>query len=141
MAEHLCQCIFTGDMALMRRYIKAGVDINMGDYDQRTPLHIAAAEINLPAVIQLISVACMQCCLCSCLPYCHTDCEQLTLLHIAAAEINLPAVPPLLPSSAHGVVAKHCNEYCHNHHTSDAVQRTLLHVAAAEICLPAESVA
>ena len=50
MAEHLCQCIFTGDMALMRRYIKAGVDINMGDYDQRTPLHIAAAEINLPAV-------------------------------------------------------------------------------------------
>ena len=37
-------------MALMRRYIKAGVDIDIGDYDQRTALHIAAAEVNLPAV-------------------------------------------------------------------------------------------
>ncbi len=46
----LCQCIFDGDMALMRRYIKAGVDIDIGDYDQRTALHIAAAEVNLPAV-------------------------------------------------------------------------------------------
>ena len=50
MAYVLCQCIFDGDMALMRRYIKAGVDIDIGDYDQRTALHIAAAEVNLPAV-------------------------------------------------------------------------------------------
>lgn len=49
----LCQCIFEGDMALMRRYIKAGVDIDIGDYDQRTALHIAAAEVNLPAVRSL----------------------------------------------------------------------------------------
>ena len=42
--------MFDGDMALMRRYIKAGVDIDIGDYDQRTALHIAAAEVNLPAV-------------------------------------------------------------------------------------------
>lgn len=49
-AYELCQCIFEGDMALMRRYIKAGVDIDIGDYDQRTALHVAAAEANLPAV-------------------------------------------------------------------------------------------
>ena len=49
-ACELCQCIFEGDMALMRRYIRAGVDINVGDYDQRTALHVAAAEANLPAV-------------------------------------------------------------------------------------------
>lgn len=49
-AYELCQCIFEGDMALMRRYIKAGVDMDIGDYDQRTALHVAAAEANLPAV-------------------------------------------------------------------------------------------
>ena len=49
-AYELCQCIFEGDMAPMRRYIRAGVDINVGDYDQRTALHVAAAEANLPAV-------------------------------------------------------------------------------------------
>ena len=50
MACELCECIFEGDMALTRRYIKAGVDINVGDFDQRTALHIAAAEANPPAV-------------------------------------------------------------------------------------------
>ena len=54
----LCQCIFEGDMALMRRYIKAGVDIDIGDYDQRTALHIAAAEVNLPAVSISLSCIC-----------------------------------------------------------------------------------
>ncbi|KAL3130260.1 hypothetical protein ABBQ38_008093 [Trebouxia sp. C0009 RCD-2024] len=49
-AYELCQCIFEGDMALMRRYIKAGVDMDIGDYDQRTALHVAAAEANLPAI-------------------------------------------------------------------------------------------
>ena len=47
-------------MALMRRYIKAGVDIDIGDYDQRTALHIAAAEVNLPAVRALCTSGCVQ---------------------------------------------------------------------------------
>ena len=34
----------------MGRLMKAGADVNAGDYDKRRPLHIAAAEINLPAV-------------------------------------------------------------------------------------------
>ena len=61
----LCQCIFEGDMALMRRYIKAGVDIDIGDYDQRTALHIAAAEVNLPAVTSFCSKP-TRACLCLC---------------------------------------------------------------------------
>ena len=34
----------------MARLLKAGADVNAGDYDKRTPLHIAAAEVNLTAV-------------------------------------------------------------------------------------------
>ena len=52
-------------MALMRRYIKAGVDIDIGDYDQRTALHIAAAEVNLPAVRSFCSEP-TRACLCLC---------------------------------------------------------------------------
>ena len=39
-----------GDLKRMGRLMKAGADVNAGDYDKRRPLHIAAAEINLPAV-------------------------------------------------------------------------------------------
>ena len=39
-----------GDLKRMGRLMKAGADVNVGDYDKRRPLHIAAAEINLPAV-------------------------------------------------------------------------------------------
>ena len=39
-----------GDLKLMARLLKAGADVNAGDYDKRTPLHIAAAEVNLTAV-------------------------------------------------------------------------------------------
>ena len=43
----------------MGRLMRAGADVNAGDYDKRRPLHIAAAEINLPAVS-------MPCSACSC---------------------------------------------------------------------------
>ena len=42
--------LLQGDLKLMARLLKAGADVNAGDYDKRTPLHIAAAEINLTAV-------------------------------------------------------------------------------------------
>jgi hypothetical protein len=35
---------------LLRRMLHAGADPNMGDYDKRTALHIAAADCNLPVV-------------------------------------------------------------------------------------------
>eukprot|EP00882_Tetradesmus_deserticola_P028499 GHRQ01031754.1.p2 GENE.GHRQ01031754.1~~GHRQ01031754.1.p2 ORF type:complete len:104 (-),score=23.36 GHRQ01031754.1:176-487(-) len=36
--------------ALLRTYIAAGADVTAGDYDKRTPLHIAAAEGKLAMV-------------------------------------------------------------------------------------------
>jgi hypothetical protein len=33
-----------GDVATMRGFVKQGVDPNTGDYDKRTPLHLAASE-------------------------------------------------------------------------------------------------
>eukprot|EP00891_Asterochloris_glomerata_P006788 jgi/Astpho2/6788/Aster-07232 len=53
-AEQLCECIFEGDLKRMGRLMKAGADVNVGDYDKRRPLHIAAAEINLPATKMLV---------------------------------------------------------------------------------------
>jgi ankyrin repeat protein len=35
---------------LLRRYIKAGITVNAANFDQRTALHVAAAEGNLAAV-------------------------------------------------------------------------------------------
>ncbi len=49
-ATKLCQCVFDGDIKLLSRLCRVGIDINAGDYDRRTPLHIAASEGNLTAV-------------------------------------------------------------------------------------------
>jgi hypothetical protein len=35
---------------LLRRMLHAGADPNIGDYDKRTALQIAAADCNLPVV-------------------------------------------------------------------------------------------
>ena len=48
-ANSVLACL-QGDLKLMARLLKAGADVNAGDYDKRTPLHIAAAEVNLTAV-------------------------------------------------------------------------------------------
>jgi hypothetical protein len=49
-ASQLCTAVYDGDMPLLRRLLRAGANPDAGDYDKRTPLHIAAAEGNLPAV-------------------------------------------------------------------------------------------
>jgi ankyrin repeat protein len=48
-ASTLCQAVFDGDCKLLKRLLNAGTQVNAGDYDKRTALHIAAAEANLSA--------------------------------------------------------------------------------------------
>jgi ankyrin repeat protein/CRP-like cAMP-binding protein len=40
-ASELCTCVFEGNLPLLRRFIAAGARADAGDYDERTPLHIA----------------------------------------------------------------------------------------------------
>ncbi|PUZ61587.1 hypothetical protein GQ55_4G288400 [Panicum hallii var. hallii] len=42
--SHLCTAVAKGDSDFIRRALACGADPNCGDYDHRTPLHIAAAE-------------------------------------------------------------------------------------------------
>ncbi|KAG2610439.1 hypothetical protein PVAP13_4KG196250 [Panicum virgatum] len=42
--SHLCTAVAKGDSDFIRRALAFGADPNCGDYDHRTPLHIAAAE-------------------------------------------------------------------------------------------------
>lgn len=49
-AALLCAAVSEGDLALLRRLLHARADPNVGDYDKRTALHIAAADCNLPVV-------------------------------------------------------------------------------------------
>lgn len=36
--------VVKGDSDLLRRLLAKGIDPNCGDYDQRTPLHVAASQ-------------------------------------------------------------------------------------------------
>lgn len=49
-AAHVCTCVFDCNVPLLRRFIKAGIAVNAGNFDKRTALHVAAAEGNLAAV-------------------------------------------------------------------------------------------
>eukprot|EP00804_Cyclotella_cryptica_P028611 CCRYP_020608-RA/>CCRYP_020608-RA protein AED:0.26 eAED:0.17 QI:0/-1/0/1/-1/1/1/0/154 len=49
-ASVLCQAVFDGDILLIKRLLKAGININAVDYDKRTASHIAAAEGNVAAI-------------------------------------------------------------------------------------------
>ena len=49
-ASVLCQAVFDGDMMLLKRLLKAGIEVNAADYDKRTAAHIAAAEGNVAAI-------------------------------------------------------------------------------------------
>ena len=40
----LCTVVAKGDSDLLRRLLTRGVDPNSKDYDQRTPLHVAASQ-------------------------------------------------------------------------------------------------
>lgn len=55
-ASLLCQCVYDGDLDLLKCLLLAGCEVNAGDYDARTALHISAAEGNLPAVRLLLDV-------------------------------------------------------------------------------------
>jgi glutaminase len=43
-ASTLCWASCTGDVSAIRRLVAAGVGLDLGDYDGRTPLHLAASE-------------------------------------------------------------------------------------------------
>lgn len=59
-ASELCTAAAQGNAELIRRYIKAGINVNAADYDKRTALHIAAAEGNL----EVVSIPCSSFFLC-----------------------------------------------------------------------------
>lgn len=48
--------MYDGDLDLLKCLLLAGCNVNAGDYDARTALHISAAEGNLPAVRLLLQV-------------------------------------------------------------------------------------
>ena len=72
-STQLCTCVFDCNVPLLRRYIKAGILVNAGNFDSRTALHVAAAEGNLAAVrlrcetalmlfsLKLLAMPCYKC--------------------------------------------------------------------------------
>jgi lysophospholipase len=51
----LCAAASRGDVEGLERMVAAGADLDVGDYDGRTPLHLAAAEGHLEAARYLLS--------------------------------------------------------------------------------------
>jgi hyperpolarization activated cyclic nucleotide-gated potassium channel 4 len=54
-ASVLCNAVFREKADLLQLYLDFGADPNGGDYDLRTPLHIACAEGLLPMVKILVA--------------------------------------------------------------------------------------
>lgn len=54
-ASVLCQTVFDGDIVLLKRLLKAGIQVNAADYDMRTAAHVAAAEGSVAAIRILVS--------------------------------------------------------------------------------------
>ena len=52
-AGQLCEAARHGDVVRLRDLVEAGADVNVGDYDDRTALHLGAAEGHLEAVLSL----------------------------------------------------------------------------------------
>jgi len=50
----LNKAVFEGDIQKLKRLVKANVNIDAGDYDKRTPIHIAASEGNMAAFMILV---------------------------------------------------------------------------------------
>lgn len=50
----LCKYCANGSVDGVKRLIRSGVDINAGDYDGRTPLHLACSEGKIDVVKELI---------------------------------------------------------------------------------------
>ena len=53
-ASVLDQAVFDGDILLLRRLLKAKIQVDASDYDKRTAVHLAAAEGNLSALKLLV---------------------------------------------------------------------------------------
>jgi ankyrin repeat protein/CRP-like cAMP-binding protein len=53
-ASTLCQTVFDGDILKLRRLLRAKIQVNASDYDNRTAAHIAAAEGNVVAFMALV---------------------------------------------------------------------------------------
>ena len=53
-ASILDQAVFDGDITLLRRLLKAKIQVNALDYDKRGAVHLAAAEANLAALKLLV---------------------------------------------------------------------------------------
>eukprot|EP01063_Lacrimia_lanifica_P004422 TRINITY_DN1247_c0_g1_i3.p1 TRINITY_DN1247_c0_g1~~TRINITY_DN1247_c0_g1_i3.p1 ORF type:complete len:883 (+),score=327.88 TRINITY_DN1247_c0_g1_i3:39-2687(+) len=51
----LCLACARGDLALVKRLVAEGGDVNEVDYDMRAPLHLAAEEGHLPVVEELVT--------------------------------------------------------------------------------------
>ena len=50
LASCMCQAVSRRNHAVLAMYLKAGADPLSRNYDERTPLHVAAAEGNLEAL-------------------------------------------------------------------------------------------
>eukprot|EP00522_Entomoneis_paludosa_P004971 CAMPEP_0172470530 /NCGR_PEP_ID=MMETSP1065-20121228/66589_1 /TAXON_ID=265537 /ORGANISM="Amphiprora paludosa, Strain CCMP125" /LENGTH=379 /DNA_ID=CAMNT_0013228501 /DNA_START=12 /DNA_END=1151 /DNA_ORIENTATION=- len=53
-ASILDQAVFDGNVVLLKRLLMAQIPVNASDYDQRAPVHIAAAEGNLAALKTMV---------------------------------------------------------------------------------------
>ena len=54
-ASQVCEAAAVGDIQTLMRLDSTGVDLNVGDYDGRTALHLAACEGHLDVVKFLVS--------------------------------------------------------------------------------------
>jgi glutaminase len=52
-----CNAASEGNIDVIKKLYKQGIDFNIGDYDNRTPLHIACASSRLDIVGFLLDVA------------------------------------------------------------------------------------
>jgi glutaminase len=52
-----CNAAVEGNLEVMKNLKNLGVDLNLGDYDKRTPLHVAAASGQVKIVLWLIEEA------------------------------------------------------------------------------------
>jgi len=52
-----CSCAANGDLEGLSRLYNSGVNLEKGDYDQRTPLHLAVSAGHLNIVKYLIEKA------------------------------------------------------------------------------------
>jgi ankyrin repeat protein len=54
-STELCDAASKGDMERLKQLVTVlGVDVNVGDYDKRTAIHLAASEGLLPVVRVLV---------------------------------------------------------------------------------------